>query len=74
MQIFKTMEKSEFDVFIEHCFLMGKNTDQTKQWLDKCYLDSAPSETMVKRWHADFKHSAHQNLAKKTPQTRFGRS
>ena len=23
--------------------------------LDKCYLDSAPSETTVKKWYADFK-------------------
>ena len=33
-----------------------KNTFQAKQWLDKCYLDSVPSETSVKRWYADFKH------------------
>ena len=33
-----------------------KNTVQATQWLDKCYLDSAPSETMVKRCYADFKH------------------
>ena len=55
MQIFKTMKKSKFRVLIKHCFLMEKNTDQAKQWLDKCYLDSAPSKTMVKRWYADFK-------------------
>ena len=35
----------------------GKNTVQAKQWLDKCYSDSALSETMVKRWDADFKCS-----------------
>ena len=34
---------------------MGKNTVQAKQWLDKCYLDSAPLETTVKRCYADFK-------------------
>ena len=34
---------------------MGKNTVQAKQWLDKCYSDSALSETMIKRWYADFK-------------------
>ena len=33
-----------------------KNTVQAKQWLDKGYLDSAPSETTVKRWYADFRH------------------
>ena len=57
MQIFKTMEKSEFCMLIKHCFLMRKNTIQAKQWLDKYYSDSAPSETMVKRWYADFKCS-----------------
>ena len=42
--IFKAMEKSAFRVLIKHCFLMGKNTVQAKQWLDKCYSDSASSE------------------------------
>ena len=27
----------------------GKITAQAKQWLDQCYLDSSPSETIVKR-------------------------
>ena len=67
------MEKSEFRVLIKHCFLMEKNTVQAKQWLDKCYSDSAPSETAVKRWYTDFKRgrtntnnterSGHPNLA-----------
>ena len=57
LQIFKMMEKSEFHVLIKHCFLMGKNTVQIKQWLDECYSDSAPLQTMVKRWYADFKRS-----------------
>ena len=51
------MEKSEFRGLIKHCFLMGKNTVQAKQWLDKCYSDSAPSETLNKGWYADFKRS-----------------
>ena len=50
------MEKSEFHVLIKHCFLMWKNAVQAKQWLNKCYLDFGLLETMVKRWHADFKH------------------
>ena len=45
------MEKFEFRVLLSD----GKNTVQAKQWLDKCYLASAPSETTVKRWCADFK-------------------
>lgn len=49
------MDKNEFRVLIKHCFLMGKNTVKAKQWLDKCYPDSAPSITTVKRWYADFK-------------------
>ena len=49
------MEKSEFRVLIKHCFLIGKNIVQAKQWLDKCYPDSAPSRQMVEKWFADFK-------------------
>ena len=55
LQIFKTIGKFEFRVLIKHCFLMKKNTIQTKQRLDKCYLGSVQSETMVKRLYADFK-------------------
>lgn len=51
------MEKSEFRVLIKHCFLMGKNTVQAKQWLDKCYSDSAPSRQMIEKWFADFKRA-----------------
>ena len=43
---------------------MGKNTVQAKQWIDKCYLDSAPSETKVKRWYADFKCGHTENTKK----------
>ena len=28
---------------------------QARQWLDKCYSESAPSETTVKRWYVDSK-------------------
>ena len=34
---------------------MEKNTVQAKQRLDKCYSNSATTETMAKRWYADFK-------------------
>ena len=56
LQIFKTMEKSEFHALIKLCFLMGKNTVQAKQWFDKCYSVSSLSETMVKRWNDGFKN------------------
>ena len=36
----------------------GKNTVQTKQWLDKCNSDTAPLETMVRRWYANLKHGS----------------
>ena len=49
------MEKSEFRVLIKHCFLMKKNTVETKQWLDKHYPNSAPSRQMVEKWIAEFK-------------------
>nr|XP_040583488.1 protein GVQW3-like [Lepeophtheirus salmonis] len=34
---------------------MGKNTVQANVWLEKCYPDSAPSKTTIKRWFADIK-------------------
>ena len=34
---------------------MEKYIFQAKEWLDKCYSNSAPSETTVKIWYADFK-------------------
>ena len=34
---------------------MGKNTVQARQWLEKCYLECAPSKTAIYRWYADFK-------------------
>ncbi|GFS91738.1 HTH_48 domain-containing protein [Nephila pilipes] len=49
------MEKTEFRVLIKHCFLMGKNTVQAKQWIEKCYPDSCPSKAAICRWFAEFK-------------------
>ena len=49
------MEKSEFRVLIEHCYLMGKNTLQAKRWLDMCCSDSVPSRQTVEKWFGDFK-------------------
>ena len=49
------MEKSEFRLLIKHCFLMGKNTVQEKEWLEKCYPSSAPSRQIVENWFVDFK-------------------
>ncbi|XP_050527885.1 protein GVQW3-like [Daktulosphaira vitifoliae] len=34
---------------------MAKNTVQAKKWLEKCYGESAPSDTTIKRWYAEFK-------------------
>ncbi|XP_018349932.1 PREDICTED: histone-lysine N-methyltransferase SETMAR-like [Trachymyrmex septentrionalis] len=49
------MEKKEFRVLIKHCFLMGKNTVEAKQWLDKHYGTSAPGKSTIIDWYADFK-------------------
>ena len=34
---------------------MRKNTVQAKQWLDKCYSNSAPSRQIVEKWFAGIK-------------------
>lgn len=49
------MEQSEFRVLIKHCFLMGKNTVEAQQWLEKRYPDSSPSKSTICRWYAEFK-------------------
>ena len=51
------MEKSEFLGLTKHYYLMGENAIQAKQWLDKCYPDSASSRKMVERWFVDLKRS-----------------
>ena len=54
LQIFKTMEKSEFRVLTEHCFLMEKMLSNQRNGLISFSI-SVPSERTVKRWYADFK-------------------
>ena len=49
------MDKNEFRVLIKHFYLMGKNTVQAQQWLEKCYPDCAPSKTTICPCYADFK-------------------
>ena len=49
------MNQNEFRVLIKHCFLMGKNTVQAQQWLEKCYRENSPSKTTICRWYVAFK-------------------
>ena len=51
------MDKKEFQVLIKHCFLMGQNTVEAKQWLDKRYGNSAPGKSTIIDWYAEFKRS-----------------
>ena len=41
------MDKKEFRVSIEHCFLMRKNAVEAKQWHDKLYGDSTPGKLTI---------------------------
>ncbi|XP_071044612.1 protein GVQW3-like [Parasteatoda tepidariorum] len=49
------MDKKEFHVLIKHCYLMGKNTVETKAWLDQCYPGSSPGKPTIIDWFAHFK-------------------
>ena len=40
---------------IRDCLLMGKNTVEAKQWLDKRYGDSAPGKSTIIQWYGEFK-------------------
>ena len=42
---------------MKHCFLIGKNTVEAKQWLDKRYGNSAPGKSTIIDWYAEFKRS-----------------
>lgn len=49
------MDKSEFRVLIKHCFLVGRTTVETKQWLDRHYSGSAPAYSTIKYWFVQFR-------------------
>ena len=51
------MNQNELRVLIKHCFLMGKNTVQAQQWLEKCYRENSPLKTTICRLYADFKRA-----------------
>ena len=53
--MFKTIDKKEFRVLIKHCFSLGKNTVEARQWLDKRYGDPAPGKSTIIDWYAEFK-------------------
>ena len=49
------MDEKEFRALIKHCFVMGKNTVEEKQWLDKRYGNFAPRKSIIIDWYAEFK-------------------
>lgn len=51
------MDNKELRVSVKHKFLMGKDTVQTKKWLEKCYGESASWKTMICKWFSNFKLS-----------------
>ena len=54
------MDNKEFRVLIKHCFLMGKNTVEAKQWLYKRYEDSSTGKSTIIDSYAKFKRG-HRN-------------
>ena len=53
--MFKTIDKKEFGVLIKNYFLMGKNTVEAKQWIDKYHGHSALGKATIIDWYAEFK-------------------
>ncbi|KAF7269256.1 hypothetical protein GWI33_017712 [Rhynchophorus ferrugineus] len=51
------MDKKEFHVLIKYCFLKGKNTVETKTWLDAEFPDTALGKSTIKDWYAQFKRA-----------------
>ena len=56
------MDSSQFRILAKHCFLMGKNTTHATEWLNKCYGESSPSHTSVKKWYAEFKRECTSSI------------
>ena len=72
LQIFKTIEKSEFCVLIKHCFLMWKHTVKAKVWFDEWYSDLLRRKQRLRDGMLtlnaveqinDAKRSSHSNMA-----------
>ncbi|KAF7267486.1 hypothetical protein GWI33_019292 [Rhynchophorus ferrugineus] len=42
------MDKREFRVLIKYCILKGKNTVETKTWLDAEFPDTVPGKSTIK--------------------------
>ena len=55
LSLSKQWIKKEFRVLIKHCFSMGKNTVEAKQWLDKRHEDSSPGKSTIIDWYGEFK-------------------
>ncbi|KAF7268089.1 hypothetical protein GWI33_018750 [Rhynchophorus ferrugineus] len=49
------MDKKEFSVLIQYRFLKGKNTVETKTWLDAVLPDTAPGRLSIKDCYAKFR-------------------
>ncbi|KAF7269167.1 hypothetical protein GWI33_017778 [Rhynchophorus ferrugineus] len=49
------MGKKEFRVLIKYCLLNGKNTVETKTWLDAEFPDTAPGISTIKDCYAKFR-------------------
>ncbi len=41
-------------MLIKYCFLVGRNTVETKFWLDKHYLEFALGKSNIIDWFAEF--------------------
>ncbi|KAF7272843.1 hypothetical protein GWI33_014407 [Rhynchophorus ferrugineus] len=41
------MDKREFRVLIKYCFLKGKNTVESKTWLDAEFSDTVPGKSTI---------------------------
>lgn len=49
------MNTNEFRVLAKHCFLIGRDIDEAKEWLDKKYEGSAPDKSTIEGWYTEFR-------------------
>ncbi|KAF7273833.1 hypothetical protein GWI33_013479 [Rhynchophorus ferrugineus] len=49
------MDKKEFRVLMKYYFLKAKNTVEARTWLDAEFPDTAPGQSTIKDWYANFR-------------------
>lgn len=60
------MDQEGFRILTKHCLLVGRDADQTYEWLLRKYGETAPPKIIVLQWYTEHK-SRHNNTNSSAP-------